>query len=454
MYPPKVQYARSQDVHIAYQLIGEGPIDIVLAPGAYSHLGVYWESSDLVSFFHGLTRFARLLLFDKRGSGMSDRAVGLPTLEERIDDIRAVMDAADSAKAVIFGFSQGAQMSALFGAMYPERTVGLVIFGGEPKGAWAPDYPWGGRPEDYEAARRRIDTDWTGRVESFGGRWAPSHQSDPQFLEWASKLIRYSVTPASMIRYLKIDQEVDLRAVLPTIHVPTLVIHPVKDQITPVEAGRYMAQQIPGARYLEYPGADHAFWPDPVFRSFVLTEVQKFVEGLRETKDPNRVLTTVLFVDIVGSTATASSIGDERWGRTLGQFYATARETLATYRGQEIKRLGDGILATFDGPSRAVGCALELQDRLQGLRLTLRAGVHTGECVLREGDIEGIAVHLASRLVKGAKPGEVLVSGTVRDLAAGSNLRFLGRGSRPIRGVPGRWRVFSAARPATDADPA
>ncbi len=443
--PPETRYAKSGDVHIAYQAVGNGPVDLVLAPGFVSHLDVYWESSDMAAWFEGITRFARLILFDKRGTGLSDRPAGIPTLEDRMDDIRTVMDATASRRAVVCGLSEGATMSALFAATYPERTLGLILFGGMARGAWAPDYPWGDRPEDFQKwLEARTESAWEWKIDESAAVVAPSRAHDPQFRNWLGRLIRYSVTPASDIALARMNMEMDVRAVLPTICVPTLVLHATDDRMVPIQVGRYLAEQIPGAKLVEFPGTDHWFMVNPGARTFVTNEVRRFVDGLGAAPESNRVLTTVLFADLVGSTERAEALGDRDWGRVLGQYFSTARELIARFRGREIKSTGDGLLAIFDGPTRAVRCACELRDRTRAFGLEMRAGLHTGECVLKDRDIEGIAVHLASRVMGKAGPGEVLVSGTVRDLSAGSDLRFVDRGTRTLKGVEGKWRLFSA----------
>ena len=451
--PPRIRYAKSGDVHIAYQVAGDGPVDLVFAPGSVSNLDVYWENPDLAQWFREVAAFTRLIVFDKRGTGLSDRTLGSPTLDERTDDIRAVMDAAGSERAVLFGLSEGATMSALFAATYPNRTTGLVLFGGYPRGGFSPDYPWGRTRESLDEVLAQIESDWDGYVDGFASNLAPSRGDDPAFRAWVARLVRYGGTPASEIARRKLNWQIDIRPILASIRAPTLVLHPADDRMVPSKSGRALAQGIAGSRYAEYPSADHAFWVGRGSREYVAGEVRRFVEGLRGPEDTDRVLTTVMFTDLVGSTATASSLGDRRWGELLGAHLAASRETISRFRGQQVKNLGDGVLVTFDGPTRAVRCACELRDRVGQLGLQLRVGLHTGEVVVRDRDVEGIAVHLASRLVERAKGGEILVSGTVRDLAVGSGLQFSTRGVRSLRGVAGKWRIFAAEPLPSDSVP-
>ena len=447
MDAPKTLYAKSGDVHVAYQVVGRGPIDLVISPGAPSHLMVYWESPDMRAFLEELTRFARLIIFDKRGTGLSDRVAGLATLEDRMDDIRAVMDAAGSRRAWHFGAFEGAAMSILFAATYPERTLGLILCGGYARGRRAPDYPWGDTEEDSQRLNEAVEKDFPGWVEDFGRTLAPSRASDPEFKSWVSRLLQLSHTPGSVVTHGAMNQLIDVRPILPAVHVPTLVLHASGDQMAFVDEGRYIAEQIPGAKFVEIDGVDHFFFVQPNTRAFVVEEIRRFVRGLQRPSEADRILKTVLFTDIVGSTQRLSSLGDREWGRLLNQHFSIAREEIVRFRGREVKTLGDGIVATFDGPTRAVRCACAIRDRSRTMGLDVRAGLHTGECVLTDTDIEGIAVHFASRVMEKARPGEVLASGTVRDLSAGSDLRFVDRGTRSLKGVQGRWRIYSADDP-------
>ena len=451
--PPKTRYAKSGEVHVAYQCIGQGPVDFVLAPGFISNLDVYWESPDLATWFQEIALFARLILFDKRGTGLSDRSVGVPTLEDRSDDIRAVMDAVDSRRAVLFGLSEGATMCALFGATHPERTLGLILLGGSAKDAWAPDYPWGQTSEAFERGLARLEADWDRAFESLAEWLAPDRASDPEFQAWVGRLVRYSITPDAEIARRRMNREMDIRSILPGIRVPTLILHATDDRMVSLEEGRYLARSIPTARLVEYPSSDHLFVANAAARTFVTREIRTFVEGLQTTPPSNRVLTTILFADIVGSTEHAVKLGDQEWGSLLGRCLTASGQAIALYQGREVKKLGDGLLATFDGPTRAVRCALEIRDTAKVLGLEMRLGVHTGECVLKDNDIEGIAVHLASRVMAKAAPGEVLTSATVHDLSAGSGVRFVDRGLRALKGVNGRWRLYSAGPPVGRPNP-
>ncbi len=447
MDAPKTLYAKSGNVHVAYQVVGQGPIDLVISPGAPSHLMVYWESPDLRAFLQELTRFARLIVFDKRGTGMSDRVAGLATLEDRMDDIRAVMDAAGSQRAWQFGAFEGAAMSILFAATYPERTLGLILCGGYSRGRRAPDYPWGDTEEDSQRLNDAVERDFPGWVEDFGRILAPSRANDPEFKSWVARLLQFSHTPGSVVTHGAMNQLIDVRPILPAVHVPTLVLHATGDQMASVDEGRYIAERIPGAKFVEIEGVDHFFFVQPNTRAFVAEEIRRFVRGLQHPSEADRVLKTVLFTDIVGSTQRLASLGDREWGRLLNQHFSVAREELERFRGREVKTLGDGLVATFDGPTRAVRCACAIRDRSRALGLEIRAGLHTGECVLTDKDVEGIAVHFASRVMEKARPGEVLASGTVRDLSAGSDLQFVDRGTRSLKGVQGRWRLYSTDDP-------
>ena len=447
MDAPKTFYAKSGQVHVAYQVIGQGPIDLVISPGAPSHLVVYWESPDLRAFLEELTRFARLIVFDKRGTGMSDRVAGPATLEDRMDDIRAVMDAAGSQRAWHFGAFEGAAMSILFAATYPERTLGLILCGGYSRGRRAPDYPWGDTEEDFQRLNDAVEKDFPGWVEDFGRTLAPSRANDPEFKSWVARLLQFSHTPGSVVTHGAMNQLIDVRPILPAVHVPTLVLHATGDQMAFVDEGRYIAERIPGAKFVEIEGVDHFFFVQPKARAFVAEEIRRFVRGLPRPSEADRVLKTVLFTDIVGSTQRLSSLGDREWGRMLNQHFSVAREEIVRFRGHEVKTLGDGLVATFDGPTRAVRCACAIRDRSRALGFEIRAGLHTGECVVTDRDIEGIAVHLASRVMEKARPGEVLASGTVRDLSAGSDLQFVDRGTRSLKGVQGRWRLYATDDP-------
>jgi class 3 adenylate cyclase len=442
--PAKTRYTRTGDLHIAYQVVGEGPLDLVYVPGWISHVELAWEEPTLARFLRRLASFSRLIMFDKRGTGLSDRVPNdkLPTLEERIDDLRAVMDAIGSERAAIFGFSEGGNLSALFAATYPERTTALVMFGTFAKRIWSPDYPWAPKPEDREREYEVVEDEWGELMDL--EHYIPSKADDEAFARRLATYFRRSASPGAAIALLRMNTQMDIRHVLPTIRVPTLVIHRTGDRDANVEEGRWIAGQIPNARIVELPGEDHIPWVGD--QDAVLDEIQEFLTGVRSVPEFNRVLATVLFTDIVGSTERAAQLGDRAWRDLLDSHHALVRRELARFRGREIKTIGDAFIATFDGPARGVRCACSIRDRVSELGIEIRAGVHTGEVELSDGDIGGIAVHIAARVIAAAQPGEVLVSNTVKDLAAGSAIEFSDRGAHVLRGVPDEWRLFAVTR--------
>jgi len=434
---PKTQYAKSGDVRIAYQVVGEGPFDLVFVPGFISNLDVAWEEPYRARVWTRLAAFARLIMFDKRGTGLSDRAVGVPTLEERMDDVRAVMDAVGSQRAALFGISEGGAMSVLFAATYPERTRALVLYG-----TYGHFRSWVVPPDRIEAALDRMEKNW-GTGESLG-LFAPSVASDETFkLSWA-RFERLGASPSAVVALMRMNSEIDVRPILPSIRVPTFIIHRQGDVRVNIEAGRFMARQIPNARYLELPGSDHLLWTGETER--VLDEVEEFLTGSRSAIESDRVLATVLFTDIVNSTKRAETIGDRAWHDVLDRHNALVRREISRHRGHEVRTMGDGFLATFDGPARSIRCALAINEGVEALGLQVRAGLHTGEVEMADDDLSGIAVHIASRVATMAKPGQVLVSNTVRDLVAGSNIRFHDEGSHPLKGLTESVRLFAAER--------
>ncbi|WP_338830776.1 adenylate/guanylate cyclase domain-containing protein [Bradyrhizobium sp. 27S5] len=434
---PKTQYAKSGDVRIAYQVVGEGPFDLVFVPGFISNLDVAWEEPYRARVWTRLAAFARLIMFDKRGTGLSDRAVGVPTLEERMDDVRAVMDAVGSQQAALFGISEGGAMSVLFAATYPERTRALVLYG-----AYGHFSSWVVPPDMIDAALDRMEKNW-GTGESLR-LFAPSMASDETFkLSWA-RFERLGASPSAVVALMRMNSEIDIRPILPSIRVPTFIIHRQGDVRVNVEAGRFMARQIPNAKYLELPGSDHALWTGETER--VLDAVEEFLTGSRSAIESDRVLATVLFTDIVNSTRRAETIGDRAWHDVLDRHNALVRREISRYRGHEVRTMGDGFLATFDGPARSIRCALAINEGLEALGLQVRAGLHTGEVEMADDDLSGIAVHIASRVATMAKPGQVLVSNTVRDLVAGSNIRFHDEGSHALKGLTESVRLFAAER--------
>jgi pimeloyl-ACP methyl ester carboxylesterase len=438
---PEVRYARSGDVHIAYQVLGEGDVDLVFVMGWLTNLETYWELPGYRRFMQRLAGFTRLILFDKRGMGLSDHTP-IGTLEERMDDVRAVMDAVGSERAVLLGVSEGAPLSMVFAATHPERTAGLIFVGGEVKEIREDDWPWGqSTRKDYEAMLDGIlsgETEW-GKVTRVW--FAPSRENDPAVIEWLSRLERSAASPAAAVAFRRLGSEIDVRYVAPSIHVPTLVLHTPRDPVVPYEQGRWLAEQIEGARFVELTGRDHVPWFD--VGDQVVTEVREFLTGFREAPEPEKVLATVLFTDIVESTDRARELGDIEWTALLAQHHTTVRAVLAQYRGREIDTTGDGFLAAFDGPARGIRCAQAILDALDGIGIPARCGLHTGEVEVVGDKLAGIAVHTGARVAAAAGPGEVLVSSTVRDLVAGSGIEFEDRGLHELKGLDEPRRLFA-----------
>ena len=440
---PRTQYARSGEMHIAYQVIGEGPFDLVYVPGWVSHVELQWEEPTMVRFLARLASFARLIVFDKRGTGLSDRVPNdkLPLLEERMDDLRAVMDAAGSQRAALFGFSEGGNLVALFAAMHPERTRALVMAHTFASRIWSPEYPWAPTPERREAECVFVEREWGNLMDL--AHYAPSKVGDLAFAQRLATYFRRAASPGAAVALLRMNTQIDIRSILPTIHVPTLVMHRVGDLDVNVEEGRFIAARIPGARFVELQGDDHLPWLGE--QGPFLDELQEFLTGVRPAPEYDRVLSTVMFTDIVGSTEVAARLGDSAYRELLGQHHTIARNEIARFRGREINTAGDGFLATFDGPARAVRCAGAMRSALAPLGIAIRAGVHTGEIELDGDDVGGIAVHIGARVAALAGTGEVLVSSTVKDLVAGAGLSFSDRGAHALKGVPGEWRLYAAA---------
>jgi class 3 adenylate cyclase/pimeloyl-ACP methyl ester carboxylesterase len=446
---PETRYARSDGLSIAYQVVGDGPLDVVLIPGFISHVDLNWELPPLAEALRRLSKVARVLVFDKRGTGLSDREFGHGTLEERMDDLRAVMDAARMERASIYGISEGGPISLLFAATFPERVERLALFGAFARIAWAPDYPEGTDRDTFAGLLDWIERRW-GSGEVFG-RFI-SHPDDPEaaarFLE---RFERYGCTPRVAREMMAHNYQIDVRAALPTVTAPTLVVHHRGDRVIPAPWGRYIADHLPNARYVALEGDFHASWRkgdlDPVLD---LIE-QHFTGSASATVPSERVLATVLFTDIAGSTGLAASLGDARWRALLDDHDAIVRAELARHRGREVKNTGDGFLAAFDGPARAIRCASAIIDRCGAMDLGVRAGIHTGECEQRDEDLSGMAVHLAARLVDLAGPRDLLVSQTVRDLVVGSGIGFDDRGTHDLRGVPGSWNILAVVEHAPAA---
>jgi class 3 adenylate cyclase len=437
---PETRYAKSGDVNIAYQVVGDGPFDLVYVPGWVSNVGLMWEDPSHAHLLQRLASFSRLLLFDKRGTGLSDPVPldRLPTLEQRMDDVRAVMDAAGSERAAIFGSSEGGLMSVLFAATYPERTLALVAAAIYAKRIRSPDYPWAPTPEARAAEIEEIERTWGGEMDI--SDLAPS--ADEGFKRRAVSYLRRSASPGAAVALLRMNTQIDVRHVLPTIRVPTLVLHRTGDRDVRVDEGRWIAAQIPDARFVELAGDEHLIWAGDVDE--VVDEVEEFLTGSRPVRDADRVLATVLFSDVVSSTERAAEVGDRRWRQLLDAHYTIVKRELERFRGRLVDTAGDGFLATFDGPARAVRCAAAIGRRARELGIELRSGVHTGEVELAGDAVRGLAVHVGARVASRAEPGEVLVSSTVRDLVAGSGLVFEARGEHELKGVPGTWRLFAA----------
>jgi pimeloyl-ACP methyl ester carboxylesterase len=445
MSTPRTRYAKSGDTSIAYQVVGDGPIDLVLVQGFATHLELQWELPQFARFFERLSSFSRLILFDKRGTGLSDPVAEAPTLEQRIDDVRAVMDSAGVEHAPLFGISEGGPMSVLFAATHPDRVSALVLHGAMGRTTEAPDYPWAS-PADAlrESAAEFLAPYWGQEGPEIIELFAPSIASDPKALEFNARFERSAASPAMVQQIFEMFLDIDVRAVLPTIRVPTLVTHRHGDRVVNRRAGQDLAAHIPNARYVELPGIDHVPWAGDA--DAVLGEIEEFLTGARSAPEPDRVLATVMFTDIVGSTERATELGDARWRDLLSEHQAAVRRELDRFRGREVKTLGDGHLATFDGPARAIRCGHAIAEAARGAGLEVRIGLHTGEVEVMDGDVGGIAVHIAARVGALAGTGEVLVSGTVKDLVAGSGIPFLDRGTKELKGIADEWRLYAAGR--------
>jgi pimeloyl-ACP methyl ester carboxylesterase len=438
---PETRWARNGDFHIAYQVIGTGPPDLVFIHGWISHLEHMWEEPRMARFLDRLASFARLIVLDKRGTGLSDPVPldRLPTLEERMDDLRAVMDAVGSERAALMGTSEAGALSLLFAATYPSRTAALVLLNSYARLAHAPDYPQGIPAEQAESLLRAIEEGW-GKGVAFEAL-AASQADNAAMRTWWSRYQRLAASPGAAVTLLRSAFETDARAVLSAIAVPTLVMHRAGDPFTGPEHGRYLAEHIRGARYVELSGVDHLFFAENVDR--LLAEVQEFLTGARETEQAERVLATVMFVDIVGSTERAIELGDREWKHLLHRYYAIVRRQLSRFRGREIDTAGDGLFASFDGPARAIRCGSAVADAVRVLGIAVRVGIHSGECEVMGEKIGGIAVHTGVRIAGQASPGEVLVSSTVRDLVSGSGIPFDDRGRHALKGIPGEWSLFA-----------
>ena len=438
---PATRYARSGDLHIAYQVVGDGPIDLVYVPSWITQVEHYWEEPGVARYFNRLASFSRLIMFDRRGSGLSDPVACGPTLEEQMDDVVAVMDAVGSEQAAMFAQLEGGAMAALFAATHPERTTALVLYEAQPKMSWAPDYDWAIKREQREA--------WVANTNDWGDgsrilSLAPRSSADPRLRQWFAKLERLAASPGTAARLLMMNAEVDVRAVLPSITVPTLVLHRGGDQFIDIRHSLYLTEHIPGAKFVELPGEEAlSFGADS---ELLFEEIEEFLTGSRPSADTERILATVMFSDICDSTKLASDLGDRRWRDLLEAVGRQVDRQLTRFRGRWVKTMGDGFLATFDGPARAIRCAQSIREAARSqFGLEVRTGLHTGEIELMGDDVGGMAVHIGARVGAAAGPGEVLVSGTVKDLVVGSGLDFDDRGEHELKGVPGAWRLWAVA---------
>jgi pimeloyl-ACP methyl ester carboxylesterase len=439
---PRTQYAKSGDVSIAYQVLGQGPPDLVVIPGWVSNIEIFWEEPAVVRFLTRLATFSRVILFDKRGTGLSDRVAEMPNLETRMDDIRAVLDTVGSERAALLGYSEGGVLCALFAATYPMRTSALIMHASYARLTSAPDYPWGLNEQKRSAFVEQAVRDWGAPIGV--DLRCPSMAQEERFRQWWARYLRLSASPAAFATLSNMNAQIDIRQVLPAIRIPALILHSVNDRTLDIGGSRYLAERIPGAKLVELTGPDHVPWLSDAER--VADEVEEFLTGVRRRQEPDRVLATVLFTDIAGATEKASGLGDRKWHDLLDAHHALVRRELAAFRGREIDTAGDGFLAAFDGPARAVRCACAISDNVRSLGIEVRAGLHTGECEIMGDKLGGIAVHIGARVAALANAGEVFVSSTVKDLVAGSGLSFVDRGVKPLKGVPDKWHLFAVER--------
>ena len=437
--PPETRYAKSGDVNIAYQVVGDGPLDLVLVPGFVSHLDIDWEEPRYAHLLRRLSSFSRLIRFDKRGTGLSDRTVGLPDLETRMDDVRAVMDAVGSEQAALLGYSEGGPMCCLFAATYPERVSALVLYASYAKRRDPDeDYPWAATWEERQAYAAEVERDWGTHAD----RTRMGADTDAVTADWWLRRARAAASPGAARDLILMNSQIDIRHVLPVIIAPTLVLHRTGDADSSVEEGRYIAEHIPGARFVELAGSSHMLSVDP---DQIVDEAEDFLTGVRHGPAGDRILATILFTDVVGSTEKAVEVGDRRWAELIQRHHALVRDELRRYRGRELDVAGDGFFAAFDGPARAVRCAAAIRDGLARIGLAVRAGVHTGECEQVDGKLAGAAVVIGARISAAARTGEILVSATVRDLVAGSGLEFEPRGEKELKGIPGSWQIYAVS---------
>jgi len=432
------RYARSGDLHIAYQEAGDGPVDLFYVPTWIGQIEVFMEERSIAAFVERLCSFARVVSFDRRGAGLSDPWVGLPTLEDQMDDVLAVMDATGTERASLMGSLEGGPLAMLFAATHPQRVESLILYATYARTRWAPDYGWPPTDDERDARIDEMLPHWgEGAVVS---SLAPSLAGDPDYQRWAGRMERYSASPGTAEAVLRALGDTDVRHILPTIRVPTLVMHRREDQFLMVEHSRYLGEHIADARYVELEGSDSLFSVGD--SEAILGEIEEFLTGTRHAPEPDRVLATVLFTDICDSTKRAAELGDSAWRSLLGRHDDLVRAEVTRHRGKAVKSTGDGILATFDGPARAIGAARSIEESVRELGIQIRAGLHTGECEVIGDDVGGLAVHIGARVLDKAGPGEVLVSSTVKDLVVGSGIRFNERGSHELRGIPGEWSLF------------
>jgi class 3 adenylate cyclase/pimeloyl-ACP methyl ester carboxylesterase len=432
--PIRTRYAKNGEINVAYQVFGEGDVDLVFVPGFISHIENYWDEPRLAQWLRRLGSFSRVIMFDKQGTGLSDRASKLPCMDDRMDDVRAVMDAAKVEQAAVFGISEGGSLAALFAASHPDRSQALILYG-----AFAKFKSWFPTQEALEGLFQYIDSAW-GSGESLP-LFAPTMKDDLALKEWWGKFERLGASPGAAKTIMRMNSQIDITDILPSVKVPTLVIHRKDDVTVNVEGGRLLAERIPDAKYVELSGADHLPFvgENP---NQILDEMAQFLTGGLRPIETERILATVLFTDIVDSTKLAAELGDRHWRDLLERHHSLVRGDLNRFRGHEVDTAGDGFFATFDGPARGIRCACAIRDAVSILNITIRAGLHTGECEVMGDKVSGIAVHIGARVMKKADPGEVLVSSTVKDLVAGSGLDFNDRGNHSLKGIPGEWRLF------------
>ena len=440
--PPTTRYAISDGVHIAYQTLGDSPRDLLFVPGFVSNVEHWWEEPAAARFLGRLATFSRLILFDKRGTGLSDRVAEVAVLERRVDDLQGVMDAVGAARAVVIGASEAGPTGALFAAMHPERVSALILIGAMARWTSTRDYPWARSPLTYKMVMRTLEASWGTGISM--PLYAPSRWADAGLRRWWARLERTGASPGALHALLEANMTLDVRPILPSIRVPTLVVHSVGDRAVKVGGSRYIASVIPNSKYVELPGRDHVFFGSDA--DALATEIQEFVTGVRPPLEPDRVLATILFTDIVGSTQRAAQLGDRDWRDLLARHYELIRVEIERHQGKLQETTGDGVKALFDGPARGVRCAQSIVSRVTSLGIEIRAGLHTGEVERRDGDLGGIAVHIAARVAALAGPSEVLVSSTVKDLVVGSGLRFIDRGPHVLKGVPETWHLFAVER--------